>query len=344
MSKNSEFIESLEEALTPEQVAQLLGLGDEGDIDDESENGGEPGAATDAGNEPNEELEAGKKGVTEEELDGLNSENAVVMAKDGKHTIDFSVLSDQRVKAKTAEQELATERERREAAEAELAALKADAQDRKDAGKPATAVDQNLEAAQAAVDAGVDPSVFGDFSEESIAKGVAFIAEQLAERKTQGLREELQELKKLILPMQDRHVDDASKAHVAAIMAVHPDADSIAESQELVSYIESLPSYARAGYRNVLANGSAEEVIEAFDAFKAATGVTQTTATDLRATAKSLIAKTKVEPPISLTDVPGARSGPATTDEALAAMDGVGLLSAMDDWPQERIDRFLNGL
>lgn len=344
MSKEDEFIEGLDEALTAEQVVQLLGLGDKGDTGAESENGGEPGAADDAGKGTQEELEAGNTGVSEEELDGFTSENAVVLTKDGKHTIDFGVLADQRVRTKVAEQEATAEREKRETAEAELAVLKAEAQARKDAGEAATVADQNVEAAKAAVDAGIDPGVFGDWSEEAIARGVGLIAERLAESKTQALREELQELKKLIEPMQGRHVEDADKAHFDKILAVHPDIDSISESQELASWIASQSSFAQAGYKAVLANGTAQEVIEAIDAFKAATGTTQTTATDLRSAAKSLIAKTKIEPPISLTDVPGARSGPATSDEALAAMDGVGLINAMDDWPQERIDRYLNGL
>lgn len=350
MSKQSEFIESLEEALTPEQVVQLLGLADEGDTD-ESEKGSVPSVATDAGKDSQEELEAGKKGMSEEELDGLNSENTVILAKDEKHTISFDVLRDQRAIAKaaregqeSAERDAQTERDKRLAAEAELSALRAEAQDRKDAGLTATVADKNLEFAQAALDAGVDTSVFGDWSEESIAKGVGLIAERLAESKTQVLRDELQELKKLIEPMQSRHVESAETAHFDKILAVHPDIDSITESRELADWIASQPSFAQAGYKAVLANGTAVEVIEAIDAFKAATGVTQTKATDLRSAAKSLIANTKVEPPISLTDVPGARSGPATTDEALSAMDGVGLINAMDDWPQDRIERFLNGL
>lgn len=346
MSKQDELIEGFDGPLSADQVAQLLGLGEEGDTSNSLEEGSEPAAATDAVDEgaAQQGLEAGKKGVTEEELDGLNSDNAVILAKDGKHTIDFGVLTDQRAKTKAAEQELATERGKREAAESELESLRAEAKARKDAGEAATAGDQNLEAAQAAIDAGVDPAVFGDFSEEGIAKGVAAIAEQLAKRETQSLREELRELKALVAPMQHRHVDDANQAHFNTILAAHPDAESIAESKEMADWIASQPSFAQASFKEALANGSAQEVIEVIGAFKAASGVTQPQKNDLQAAAASAIAKAKADPPTSLTDIPGARIGPATSDEALGGMDGLGLVNAMDDWSPERIERYLNGL
>ncbi|CAE6949725.1 conserved protein of unknown function [Ectopseudomonas oleovorans] len=346
MSNQEELIGSFDGPLNGDQVAQLLGLGDEGDTSDALEDGGEPGAATDAADDAGAQQgqEAGNEGVTEEQLDGLNSDNAVVMAKDGKHTIDFSVLADQRAKARAAEQELLSERERRETAEAELEALRADAQARKDAGEAATAADKNLEAAQAAIDAGIDPAVFGDFSEESLIKGVSAIAERLADQKTQSIREEMQELKKLVEPMQHRHVEDAGKAHFDAILAAHPDVESIAESKELADWIASQPSFAQAGYKAVLASGTAQEVIEAIDAFKAATGMAQEQKPDLQAAAKAVVDKAKAEPPASLSDFAGARTGPATTNEAMASMDGVGLINAMDGWSQEQIERYLNGL
>lgn len=346
MSNQEELIGSFDGPLNGDQVAQLLGLGEEGDTSNSLEDGGEPGAATDAVDDAGAQQgqEAGNNGVTEEQLDGLNSDNAVVLAKDGKHTIDFSVLADQRAKARAAEQELQSEREKREAAEAELEALRAEAQARKDAGQAATTADQNLEAAQAAIDAGIDPAVFGDFSEESLVKGVSAIAERLADQKTQSLREEMQQLKKLLEPMQHRHVEDAGKAHFDAILAAHPDVESIAESKELADWIASQPSFAQAGYKAVLASGTAQEVIEAIDAFKAATGMTQEQKPDLQAAAKAVVAKAKAEPPASLSDFAGARTGPATTDEAMASMDGVGLINAMDGWSQEQIERYLNGL
>jgi hypothetical protein len=36
--------------------------------------------------------------------------------------------------------------------------------------------------------------------------------------------------------------------------------------------------------------------------------------------------------------------GAGTGDEAMAGMDGVELIAAMSDWPQDKIDRYMNSL
>jgi DNA-binding NarL/FixJ family response regulator len=53
-----------------------------------------------------------------------------------------------------------------------LAELQADAQERKDNGQAPTTQDNQANIAQQAIDQGVDPAIFGDFSEKDLAAGI----------------------------------------------------------------------------------------------------------------------------------------------------------------------------
>ena len=87
----------------------------------------------------------------------------VVLARDGVHTIPYEKLVEARERDRVSQEALA-------AANAELEIL------RKQAQTPATVAptqqEQDIETAQAAIDAGVNPDYFGDFSEEALAEGI----------------------------------------------------------------------------------------------------------------------------------------------------------------------------
>lgn len=53
-----------------------------------------------------------------------------------------------------------------------LATLKVSAQARADTGQAPTTTDHQVAAAQAAIEAGVDPDIFGDFSEGALAQSI----------------------------------------------------------------------------------------------------------------------------------------------------------------------------
>lgn len=353
MTKHDEFIQSLEGELTPEQARQLID-GYEGDTDDESEEGSAPDASAakddnksegeastteqnndDAGGEAEEPTEP-----PEEEL---NADNAVVLARDRKHTISYDKLIDAREQAKS-------ERARAEAAEAraqaalqELEALKQAAQARADAGESATAVDKQAAAAEAAIAEGVDPTLFGDFSEEDLTKGINHLINSRVSAQVEAA------LAKHLMPIQQKHEQSEAEAHYQSIYAAHPDADSIAESKELADWVNAQPSFMRQACKDVLDSGSAQEVIELFDRFKQATGATQadskSSAADVKAAAKAAVAKAaKAEAPTSLSDIPGGRVGATSRTDAMADMDALELLGAMDDMDLEQIEQFLNRL
>lgn len=204
-------------------------------------------------------------------------EGAPIASKSGAYTIPFEKLQQARDKAAA----LATENEnlKQQLAalsanqQANLAAAQEQAQARADAGQGQTKADQNLQAAQAAIANGVDPSLFGDFTEEDLAKGVFQLVNNYGDTKFENIRAELrQEIAKELAPLREQRVKSAQDEHYGAIYAKHADADDIPESAEFQQWRNSLPSFMRAGVETALTQGSAQQVIEVFDSFKAQTG------------------------------------------------------------------------
>ncbi len=316
--------------MTAQQAAQLLELG-EGDTG-LPEIGGEPSAT------PANDQTPGDAAASDEPE--LTPDNAVILARDGKHTIDYQKLVDEREAAKTAREGEERERQRAEAALQELAELRAQSQQRADAGIAPTKTDNQVAAAEAAIEAGVDPELFGDFSEEAIAKGVLHLVRQ----QTAALQQQFDEkLANALSPFQQEKVRTVEDAHFGAIYAAHPDLDSITESKELADWLKAQPAYVRAGFDHLSTKGTAAEVIEFFDTFKQATGKTQAApSVDPKAAAKAVIAQSRPAAPASLSDIPGGTAGPASRDEALAQMGSVEMAEAMASMTPEQIEAYLN--
>ena len=367
----TDYLDSLNgEELTAEQAAQLLELaeGDTGFDPDRSAAPATPSAANDTSEDDEAARKAGEEQQQEQQAqaaaaqspakpdttDGADKanggeaepdpDNAVILAKDGKHTIPYDKL----VQARESEREWKAKAEQ---AQQELDVLRAQAQARADAGEQATQADKNAEAAQAAIDAGADPGLFGDFSEEALAAGIQKLVESRVEAVMKSVDASLE-------PIHRQQQLTATEAHYQAIYQAHPDADSIVESKELDDWIKAQPSFAQAGYRAALEAGTTDQVIELFDAFKQATG-TQVEAPagaddkakeaaaaaqqpDPKAAAAAAIAKAKEQVPTSLTDVPGGAAGPANASEVVAAMDPASQLEAMSGWTPEQIEAHLN--
>ena len=121
--------------------------------------------------EPTKEAEPAAVVAPEVEVEG-----APIAAKSGGYTIPYKKLADARGLAKTLEEENASLKAQladlSAQQQANLAAAAADATARANAGQAPTSADQQVSIAQAAIGQGVDPELFGDFSEEAIAKGV----------------------------------------------------------------------------------------------------------------------------------------------------------------------------
>ena len=309
--------------LTAQQAAELLQLGYKGDTAN-AENGDAPGATLDDVQKPDVAAGTTDELISDEQM---TVDNTVILAKDGKHTIGYVKLLDARNAEKHWRDQAAT-------AQQELAVLREQAQQREAAGLAPTDADQNSAAALAAIESGVNPDIFGDFSEEAMAKGIQALVDQRVSLIEQRLQQ-----------------TNAATAHYDAIYAAHPDADSLAESQELKDWItaqvSAAPSFAQAGieagFKDVLAKGTTAQVVELFDSFKQATGTTQQPApVDLRAAAKAAIAKTPTPAPLSLSDIPGGTAVAGSKDEAMAAMNPHELSEAMQRMTPKQIEEYMN--
>lgn len=349
-----QFLEGIDGNLTAEQVAALMELGDGDTGAQSSDEGGEPGASTDAANEDTTDAgntdqtsamaEAGADAAAQESAKPteaeLNAENAVILAKDGKHTISYDKLLEAREGEKNARALLAEQSQ-------ELATLRAQAQQRADAGLAPTAKDNLSAAAEAAIEQGADKDLFGDFSEEALAKGIqTLVSRQVAEQVAAQVSTQVAQK---LAPIEQKHAQDATSAHTNAIYEKHPDADSVYESQEFANWVNSQPSYARAAIAGVLdpkTGGTAEQVVEIFDRFKQETGAPQAPAanTSVKAAAKAAVASAQAAPPASLSDIPGGRAGAHSRAEAMAGMDGVALIDSMDNMSAEQIEQYLNSI
>ena len=331
--------------MSAEQAAQLLELMDQGDTDASAlEVGGEPDAAPAAAAEPNPVRATDDVANTDDTAADAEPEDpakAVIMAKDNVHTIPYQRLLDAREGKQAAEAREQEALQKLQETQKELETLRTQAQNRADAGIAPTAADQNLAAAEAAMEAGVDPGIFGDFSEEALAKGV----QALIAKSAPALLADL--VKQQLAPLQQKQQLTEQEAHAQAIYAKHPDIDSIVESAELQAWIDSQPSFARPGYQSVLANGTAEQVIEFIDTYKAATGKSQAAAAapsaeSVQKAAKQAVADAKPPVPNSLSDIPGGRAGPVTGNEALANLGAADMAEALMDKSPEQIEAFLN--
>lgn len=350
MTTQAEFFQAhaVDGNLTDAQMLQMMNL-PAGDTSALLEGGMPDAAAPEAEAKPGEAQHATNETKTDEGAKAPEApaepdpSKAVVMAKDGVHTIPYERLE----QARQGEQHWKAQAT---AAQQQLAALQAEAEQRAEAGKAPTKQDQAVATAAAVIERGVDPTIFGDFTEASIAKGLKALVDQTAPTLREQLKAELlnevrAELKAELAPIQQRHAKTATDAHLGAIYAAHPDADSLVESKELHEWIEAQPAFARKAYRDVLSpepgvGGTAEQVIEFFNTFKAATGKTSqqpaVASAAVADAAKAALAKAKTPVPSSLSEIPAGSKAHHDEAEALMEMsDSNALKSFMGKSPEQ---------
>lgn len=272
---------------------------------------------------------------TETEVEG-----APILSKSGAYTIPYEELAKAREGRKAAQERVAQlEQQVAELSarqQQNLAAAQADAQTRADAGQVQTVADANLAAATQAVADGEDVALFGDFSEEAIAKGVAELNRRAMAQVEQRLMAALDDR---LAPIQAREAKSATQSHYDVIYAAHKDADEIAESAEFAAWKSSLPAFARAGVEHAMTKGSAQEVIEVFDAFRATKPPQPNTST-----ARPAPEAPARRVPNSLSDVPGAAPMDETQQTLAAAGNTSALLDRMAAMSQEQRDALLDNL
>lgn len=263
----------------------------------------------------------------------------VVLARDGVHTIPYEKLVEARERDRVSQEALA-------AANAELEIL------RKQAQTPATVAptqqEQDIETAQAAIDAGVNPDYFGDFSEEALAEGInKLIGERVQEQVKAQVDARVAEALK---PMQLKEQESVAEAHMRTIYEAHADADSIVESSEFEVWKVSQPSYIQAALDGVLTQGTAEQVVELLNNYKQSTNstpaaeVAKPSSDDLKAKAREAIKNTAPAVPASLSDIPGGHKGATNITEQMDSMSGIDIADEMMNWSAEKREQYLNNL
>ena len=316
-------------------ASELLDAALDGTLQDDDAPNEQPDASTDgvpaaAAPEGQDEQEAGN---AETEVEG-----APVLSKSGAYTIPYEKLAEAR-NERNALRDRVAELEQQLAGlnshqQQNLATAQADAQDRAAAGQAQTAADANLAAATQAMAEGVDLSIFGDFSEEDLAKGVAELNRRSMAQVEQRLMAALDDR---LAPLRAQEAKTAIAAHYETIYAAHKDADEIVESAEFAAWRDNLPAFAKAGVEHAMTKGSAQEVIEVFNAFRETKPQQPNTArTAPEAPARRV--------PNSLSDVPGAAPMDKTQQILAAAGNAEALLDSMDSLTPEQRDALLDNL
>lgn len=115
--------------------------------------------------------------------------------------------------------------------------------------------------------------------------------------------------------------------------------ESVAQSAELAKWIDAQPSFVRDGYKAVIAQGTAEQVIETLNAFKAATGklASAPAKPDVLAAAQAAIAKAQSKPPMSLSEIPAGSHAASDEVDAMLDMSSTGIMSKFDGKSSEQI-------
>jgi hypothetical protein len=313
MTDQAALIESFGGTPTPEQAAQLL-YGDTTAVEIEEAPEPQVDGVADDDVEPVDPVET---------VEPVESADSVIVAKDGIHTIPYEKLTEARNNANTWKAEA-------ESARAELERLRAEGQSK--------AVEKQMAVAEAAIDAGVDPELFGDFSEEDLKKGILKLVDAEVSRKVE----------KLLEPIKAQKMQSEADAHYREIYSAHPDADSIFESGEFQNWMASKPGFMQKALTNALTAGAAKDIIEVFGQYKAETAKPETTkpvstANQDKAKAKEIVSKAKPSTPMSLSDIPGGRvADNAGRLEAIRRMTPQAQIDAVMALSPEQREAYMN--
>ncbi|MCW8037941.1 hypothetical protein [Acinetobacter entericus] len=273
----------------------------------------------------------------------LNADNAVVLAKDGKHTIPFDRLTEARESAQQYKQQAEQAQQQAELANQKLAEFQQKMAEQ--ASQPQTQqAQQNQAIAEAAVAASGNSAevmaLLGDFSEEAIAAGVDKLVDTRVIAQVQAV------LAPYLQQQQASQEQTAYNSHMNAILNVHPDAPSVVESVEFNKWLDEQPNVVRSAYNNVLDNGSATDVNEVLSLYKtqsnASTNTADTGKPDLIEAAKQAVTKAQTQVPHSVSDFPAGSPAGVSREDRLAAMNPQQLANEMSDWKTEEIEAYMN--
>lgn len=157
------------------------------------------------------------------------------------------------------------------------------------------------------------------------------------------------EVQKVVAPLQQQLHAGEAQTHIQTILAAHPDAADVGKSEAMQQWIASQPSFAQRAIENVLANGSAKEVVEVLDSFKAATTAANVqkpkddTKPDPKpeAAAATALEQPKPKPPNSLSDLPAGATPAADPVAAMLDKTPSELQATFEGMTPEQIEQFM---
>jgi hypothetical protein len=264
----------------------------------------------------------------------------VILAKDGVHTIPYERLEESRRLAKEAQ-------ERADAAAAQAAAL-AEENERLKAAASSPAPAPSTSTTATTPQPTEEGSLFGDYSDDAIKAGV----EKLVAGRTAALEAQIAEMRQQLTPVQQAAQISANEEHWRTIYNAHPDMDSLVESAELSAWIKAQPTFVQAQYNKVLDEGTATDVVELFDAYKKATGISAPPAATPAAPAASAaaaaaaraaeaIANARQPAPTSLSEIPAGTAAHHDAVAAMLEMSPTNVLNKLENLTPQQIEQTL---
>ena len=306
--------------LTAAQAMQLLDL-PEGDSTTTVQNN-EPPAVVAEVKEPPANVEVKPVDVPE------STAQPVILAKDGVHTIPYEKLTEARAAEQAARAEAAELQRQLEALQKAPAAVAA----------PAA-----TEPAKVDTPPALDPAVFGDLSDGAIVKGI----QTVIATETAAIKAEFEsKLATALKPIQEKEALSELDEHHLAITTKHPDVESVVPSAEFANWLGTQPGVVRNAYQGAIDHGTAAEVIEVLDAYKAATvkPAAAPAQVDAAAAAQAAIAKAQTEPPKSLSEIPASTNVITDEAQAMLEMSGTALMSKFEGKSPEQIAALVSRL
>lgn len=321
-------------ALTPEQAAQLLELPHEGDTVESTETASAPAPAP-AQPEPSPAVD-GESNTTKTDAEtDLTAENAVILAKDGKHIISFDKLTEARENAQRA----AAERDEAQRLAAELQAKLEAASRQPEVKQPEAkapeAVDlkelreQHYEAVQAG-----DKTLALELSEKieaEVVRRAEAAAEQRVTKREQAL--EAEEATKAL-----QRVATEAKAKYPALDETGKQAD-----QDAIDFVVSKRDALI--QRGTPPHQALEQAVaKAAELFKWNGQPATANPKDAAAAAAAAIAAAKTTTPATLSDIPGGKPAGQSVEARMEAglMSGIEMAELMERMTPEQREELLN--
>lgn len=148
-----------------------------------------------------------------------------------------------------------------------------------------------------------------DFGDEFVKMIEAIATAKAREAGAKAVDEKVGELKGTVDEIINDITDSKARSHFEKIADAHPDFNEVGDSEEFKTYVESLPDEQKGQALEVIANGSAKQIIKLLDGFKAANAAG---------------AKAGMEQPAELTEAQGESIVDQAVDEsAMDAAEGV---------------------